>query len=88
MNVNEAQVLTASFSNQVFVIPQGARTIDINNIGTATITFEGNSNSGTLVLSPASIVVGESYSFAYLDKPYPNITIDCTGSVCEISVTY
>jgi hypothetical protein len=88
MNVSEAQVLTASFSNQVFVIPQGARTIDINNIGSATITFEGNSNSGTLVLSPASIVVGESYSFAYLDKPYPNITIDCTGSVCEISVTY
>lgn len=88
MNVNEAQVLTASFSNQVFVIPQGARTIDINNIGTATITFEGNSNSGALVLSPASIVIGESYSFAYLDKPYPNISIDCTGSVCEISVTY
>lgn len=88
MNVNEAQVLTGSFSNQVFVIPQGARTIDINNIGSASITFEGNSNSGNLVLSPASIVIGESYSFAYLDKPYPNITIDCTGSVCEISVTY
>ena len=88
MNVSEAQVLTASFSNQVFVIPQGARTIDINNIGTATITFEGNSNSGALVLSPASIVIGESYSFAYLDKPYPNISIDCTGSICEISVTY
>ena len=64
------------------------RTIDINNIGSATITFEGNSNSGALVLSPASIVIGESYSFAYLDKPYPNISIDCTGSVCEISVTY
>ena len=88
MNVSEAQVLTANFSNEIFVIPEGARTIDINNIGLLTITFEGNSNSGALVLSPASIVIGESYSFAYLDKPYPNISIDCTGSVCEISVTY
>jgi hypothetical protein len=88
MNVSEAQVLTANFSNEIFFIPEGARTIDINNIGLLPITFEGNSNLGNLVLSPATIVVGESYSFAYLDKPYPNITLDCTGSICEISVTY
>ena len=88
MNVNEAQVLTSNFSSEVFVIPQGARTIDINNTGGASITFQGNSNSGTLVLSPVNIVVGESYSFAYLDKSYPNITVDCSSSSCSISVTY
>jgi hypothetical protein len=53
MNVSEAQVLTANFSNEIFFIPEGARTIDINNIGLLPITFEGNSNLGNLVLSPA-----------------------------------
>ena len=88
MNVNEAQVLTSSFSNEVFVIPQGARTIDINNTGGSNITFLGNSNSGSLILSPVAIATSQGYSFGDIGKPYPSITVDCIGSSCDINVNY
>ncbi len=89
MNVSEAQVLTSSFIDEVFVVPQGARTIDINNTGTTAITFLGNSNIGTLVLSPITIAQSQGYSFGDIGKPYPNIIIDCTGGgSCDINVNY
>jgi hypothetical protein len=88
MSVNEAQVTTTTGSNQILVIPQGARTIDIKNTGGSSITFVGNSANGSLVLQPVTIGTTESYSFGDVGKPYPNITVDCTGSSCDISITY
>ena len=88
MNVNEAQVTTTTGSNEVLVVPQGARTIDIKNTGGASITFIGNSSSGNLTLQAVTIGTTESYSFGDVGKPYPSITVDCTGSSCDISITY
>jgi hypothetical protein len=88
MSVNEAQVTTTTGSNQVLNIPQGARTIDIKNTGGSDITFIGNSSNGTLTLQPVKIATSESYSFGDVGKPYPSITVDCTSSSCDISITY
>lgn len=88
MNVSEGSVLTSALSNEIAIIPQGARTIDIINTGGATISFVGNSPQGLIALTPVSIAVQQAYSFGDVGKPYPPITIDCTGSSASISVVY
>lgn len=88
MNVGEGSVLTSSLSGDVFIIPQGARTIDIINTGADIITFEGNSRQGLIALTPVTIAVGQAYSFGDVGKPYPAITIDCRTSSADISVVY
>ncbi len=88
MNVSEGSVLTSSLSGSVFVIPQGARTIDIINTGASAITFQGNSSQGAIALTPVTIGVGQAYSFGDVGKPYPAITIDCSSSSADISVVY
>ncbi len=88
MNVAEASVLTSNLTNEIAIIPEGARTIDIINTGGSAITFLGNSSQGALTLSPVNIGVTQSYSFGDVGKPYPAITIDCTGSSASISVVY
>jgi hypothetical protein len=88
MNVGQGSVLTSALSNEIAVIPQGARTIDIVNTGASDITFIGDSPQGTIPLTPVSIAVDQAYSFGDTGKPYPAITVDCTGSSADISVVY
>jgi hypothetical protein len=88
MNISEASVLTSALGNEIAIIPQGARTIDIVNTGGSSITFVGNSPQGLIPLSPVTIVTTQAYSFGDVGKPYPAITIDCTGSSADISVVY
>jgi hypothetical protein len=88
MNVGQGSVLTIALSNEIAVIPQGARTIDIVNTGASDITFIGDSPQGTIPLTPVSIAVDQAYSFGDTGKPYPAITVDCTGSSADISVVY
>lgn len=88
MSVAENSVLTSALSNQVVVIPQGARTIDITNTGSTTIYYIGNSSQGAVPLTPVGILQNQAYSFGDTGKPYPAITIDCTGGTAEISVVY
>lgn len=88
MNISEAVVLTTSISNDIGTIPQGARTIDIVNTGGSTITFTGNSSQGSLSLNPVSIVEKQAYSFGDVGKPYPSISIDCTGGSVDIVAVY
>jgi hypothetical protein len=88
MSVGEGSVLTSSLTNEIATIPQGARTIDIVNTGASIITFIGNSAQGSINLSPVSIAVSQAYSFGDVGKPYPAITIDCSGSSADISVVY
>jgi hypothetical protein len=88
MNISENTVLTSALGNEVAIIPQGARTIDIVNTGGSAITFVGNSPQGNIPLSPVTIGVAQAYSFSDTGKPYPAITIDCTGSSADISVVY
>ncbi len=88
MNIAEGSVLTSALSNEIAVIPQGARTIDIVNTGGSTITFIGNSPQGLIPLTPVTIATTQAYSFGDTGKPYPAITIDCTGSSADISVVY
>ena len=88
MNVGQGSVLTSALSNEVAVIPQGARTIDIVNTGASDITFIGDSSQGVIPLTAVTIAVDQAYSFGDVGKPYPAITIDCTGSSADISVVY
>jgi hypothetical protein len=88
MNVSEGSVLTSSLSNEIAIIPSGARTIDIINTGGSTITFIGNSSQGSISLSAVSILSSNAYSFGFTDKPYPAITIDCTGGSADIVAVY
>jgi hypothetical protein len=88
MNIAENTVLTSALSNEIVVIPQGARTIDIVNTGTTTIFYTGNSAQGSIPLTPVGIVESQAYSFGDTGKPYPAITVDCTGGTGEISVVY
>lgn len=88
MNVAEGSVLTSALTNEIVIIPQGARTIDIINTGEIDITFIGNSGQGLINLTPVTIATTQAYSFGDTGKPYPAITIDCTGSSADISVVY
>jgi hypothetical protein len=88
MNIAENSVLTSALGNEIAIIPQGARTIDIVNTGASTITFVGNSPQGLIPLSPVTIATTQAYSFGDTGKPYPAITIDCTGGSADISVVY
>ena len=88
MNVGQGSVLTSALSNEIAVIPQGARTIDIVNTGGSAITFIGNSPQGLIPLTPVTIATTQAYSFGDTGKPYPAISIDCTGSSADISVVY
>ena len=88
MNIAENSVLTSALGNEIAIIPQGARTIDIVNTGGASITFLGNSSQGSLTLSYVSVAVSQAYSFGDVGKPYPAITIDCTGSSASIVAVY
>ena len=87
-NVVEGSVLTSALSNEIAIIPQGARTIDIVNTGGSAISFIGNNPQGSIPLTPVQISVAQAYSFGNTGKPYPSITIDCTGSSASISVVY
>jgi len=88
MNVNEGSVLTSALDDEVVVVPQGARTIDIVNTGATSITFIGDSPQGLIPLTPVTIATSQAYSFGDTGKPYPSITIDCTGGSADISVVY
>lgn len=88
MNISEAVVLTTSLSNEVAIIPQGARIIDIVNTGGSIITFVGNSSQGSLNLNAVSVAVSQAYSFGDVGKPYPSISIDCTGGSADVVVVY
>jgi hypothetical protein len=88
MNIAEGSVLTSALSNEVAIIPQGARTIDIVNTGATSITFIGNSPQGLIPLTPVTIATLQAYSFGDTGKPYPSISIDCTGGSADISVVY
>ena len=88
MNIAEGSVLTSALSNEIAQVPQGARTIDIVNTGLTSITFIGSSPQGTIPLTPVTIATTQAYSFGDTGKPYPPITIDCTGGSADISVVY
>jgi hypothetical protein len=88
MSVAEGSVLTSALSNEIAVIPQGARTIDIVNTGGVDITFIGNSSQGSISLTPVTIATQQAYSFGDTGKPYPAITVDCLGGSADISVVY
>jgi hypothetical protein len=88
MNIAEGSVLTSALSNEIAQVPQGARTIDIVNTGLSSITFIGSSPQGLIPLTPVTIATTQAYSFGDTGKPYPPITIDCTGGSADISVVY
>lgn len=86
--VTEVGVFTATLTT-LFVIPAGARTIDLNNKGGNTASYKGN----TLKLNGVSngfvdLAAGQAYSFGDVNKPYPEITINAVGTQVDVSITY
>jgi hypothetical protein len=79
---------TIIIDNEVFVIPQGARTIDLNNFGGADGSFKGNATVGNKPSTFVTLASGVAYSFGDLGKPYADITIDATGTTIEATVNY
>jgi hypothetical protein len=86
--VSEAVVFTATLTS-VFIVPAGARTIDLNNKGGSTAKYKGSSAQlGGVTIGFVDLKSLEAYSFGDLNKPYPAITIDPSGSEVDITVTY
>jgi hypothetical protein len=75
MNVSEGSVLTSALTNEIVIIPQGARTIDIINTGGNNITFIGNSGQGLINLTPVTIATTQAYSFGEKDMYIPIIFV-------------
>ena len=71
--VNEVAVFTSSINNELFVLPQGARSIDLINLGGSDATVLGNTSKGTKTVSPITIPSNVAFSFPWVDKPYPTL---------------
>lgn len=86
--VSEVDVFTTTLNNEVFPLPSGARTIDLNNIGLASATILGNGSKGGKSSTPVSLASDTAYSFGDVGKPYPEIVIDATGTQVELIANY
>lgn len=79
---------TIIISNEVFVIPTGARTIDLNCIGATDGAFKGNRAVGNKSAVFVTLGAGVAYSFGDLGKPFGEITVDATGTIIEATINY
>ena len=86
--VGEVSSGTIIISNEIFVIPKGARTIDLNNTGSADGSFKGNRAVGNKSAVFVTLGAGVAYSFGDLGKPYGEITVNATGTDIEATVNY
>lgn len=88
MSITVVEVFTTTLNNEVFVLPEGALTIDLNNTGAGGGTFIGDSPRGGKTSTAVSLPTGVAYSFGNLNKPFPSITIDSTGTTIEVTANY
>lgn len=81
---------TKKVDNAIFVIPSKFQQCFINNTGGASATFTGNKrNPDTGAVSEAITIPSQkSFSFPYIGNVYEGITIDATGTVVELIITY
>lgn len=86
--VDSVSVFTTTLSNETFVVPEGARTIDLYNSGLADASFIGDSPKGGKNPSFVTLASGQAYSFGNLGKPYPAILIDSSLTQVEITANY
>lgn len=86
--VDKVDVFTTVLNNEVFTIPEGARTIDLYNSGGANATFIGDTPRGGKNPTAVSLIPAQAYSFGNLGKPYPAIQINATGTTVEVTANY
>ena len=86
--VDNVSVFTTTLNNEVFTIPEGARTIDLYNSGGTDASFIGDSSRGGKSSGAVTLISTQAYSFGNLGKPYPAITITATGTTVEITANY
>lgn len=86
--VDNVSVFTTTLNNEVFTIPEGARTIDLYNSGGVSATFLGDSSKGGKNSSAVTLISTQAYSFGNLGKPYPAIQIRALGTTVEITANY
>lgn len=88
MSVNTITTLTTVLNNEVFVIPAGARNIDLYNSGGTSGKFRGNATIGGKSSVDNTLLSEQSYSLAPSDKPYGEIRVDATGTTIEVTANY
>jgi len=86
--VDNVSVFTTTLNNEVFIIPEGARTIDLYNSGGSDASFIGDASRGGKTPSSVTLASTQAYSFGDLGKPYPAITITATGTTVEVTANY
>jgi hypothetical protein len=86
--VDSVSVFTTTLNNEVFTIPEGARTIDLYNSGGVDATFIGDASRGGKVSSAVTLASTQAYSFGNLGKPYPAIQVRAIGTTVEITANY
>ena len=58
MSITVVEVFTTTLNNEVFVLPEGALTIDLNNTGAGSGTFIGDSPRGGKPSKAVSLPTG------------------------------
>ena len=86
--VDNVSVFTTTLNNEVFTIPEGARTIDLYNSGGGGATFIGDASRGGKTPTAVTLASLQAYSFGNLGKPYPSIQISSVGTTVEITANY
>ncbi len=88
MSVTNSGIFTTVLDDEIFVLPQGARTIDLFNSGLGKGFYKGNISMGGMSPSFVGLLEGQAYSFGDVGKPHPSIQIDATGTKIEITAIY
>jgi len=88
MSVTNSAIFTIVLDDETFVLPQGARTIDLFNSGLAKGFYKGNISKGGLSSSFVGLLEGQAYSFGDVGKPHPAIEIDARGTMIELTAIY
>lgn len=86
--VDEVAVFTLRLVGEIFTIPAGARTIDLNNVGLGAASYQGNTNKGTKDFTAVGLASLQAYSFGNLGKPFPEIIIDASATIVDITANY
>lgn len=86
--VDSVSVFTTTLRNEVFTIPEVARTIYLYNSGLNDASFIGDSSKGGKTPSAITLVSTQAFSFGNLGKPYPEIIVNALGTNVQITANY
>ena len=84
----EQNIFTHTINNTTFNIQVGAIFIALKNTGGANATYTGDSSSGGQPSTAVTLGIAETFTFAMSGNSYPEVTINATGTIVEVTVIY